>query len=137
MIAYQPIGEGEPLSNVAVSSPFKCVVIIESAVSPSRQTEISRWLVKSGCLFMMAWGPGCSSWDDSVDLANLEQFNFGEVPDDKFVMTTWHEDEPVHEVFEFSKFAAMHPTTEIENTLILHVNGNGKADEFTDMLKNA
>jgi hypothetical protein len=86
---------------------------------------------------MMAWGPGCSSWDDSVDLANLEQFNFGEVPDDRFVMTTWHESEPLLEVFEFSKFTAMHPTIEIENTLILHVNGNGKAHEFTRMLQNA
>jgi hypothetical protein len=137
MIAYQPIAEAGPLPDGVVSAPFKCVVVIESDVSPSRQSEISRWLVEAGCLYMMAWGPGYSSWDDSVDLANLEKFNFNEVPDENFVMTTWHDSEPLQEVFEFSKFAAMHPTTEMQNTLILHVNGHDKAHEFTQMIQNA
>ena len=137
MIAYQPIAEAGPLPDGVVSAPFKCVVVIESEVSLARQSEISCWLVEAGCLYMMAWGPGCSSWDDSVDWANLEKFDFNEVPDEKFVLTTWHESEPLQEVFEFSKFSAMHPTAEMQDTLILHINGKDKAQEFTRMIQNA
>ncbi|WP_456107224.1 DUF7684 family protein [Peristeroidobacter agariperforans] len=114
MIEYQPVTEVGTLPDVRALAPYKCVVIIESSVSVARQVEISRWLVDSGCLYMMAWGPGCSSWDDSVDLANLEQFDFRDVPEDNFVMTTWHESESLSEVFGFSKFAAMHPSTEMQ-----------------------
>ena len=79
----------------ALSSPYRAMLAIESHVSPDWQAKISKWLVHTGCLYMMIWGRECSSWDDSVDLANLEDFGFGEIPDDKFVMTTWNEDEPL------------------------------------------
>jgi hypothetical protein len=70
---------------------------------------------------MLAWGVECSSWDDSVDLANLEAYDFGEIPEESDVMTTWHDDEPLREVFWFAKNSAEHPTVGIENTLILHL----------------
>jgi hypothetical protein len=43
---------------------------------------------------MMAWGRECSSWDDSVDWANIDKFGDSPIPDDECVVTTWHEDEP-------------------------------------------
>src|SRR5215213_4311350 len=101
------------------ASPARVVVIAESAVSPFWQARVSTWLARSGCLYMMAWGENCSSWDDSVDVANLEEFNFGEIPDDRFIMTTWHTDEPLREVFWFSKHNATHPTVEIDRTVLL------------------
>jgi hypothetical protein len=70
---------------------------------------------------MMAWGLECSSWDDSVDISNLKLFDYGEIPDDQFVMTTWHTDEPLSEVFWYSKNTALHPTIEIERTLLVHI----------------
>lgn len=65
---------------IAALAPFRAVVIAEQSVTPAWQSLISDWLVHSGCLYMMAWGQDCSSWDDSVDLANLKFFAFGEVP---------------------------------------------------------
>ena len=72
-------------------------------------------------MYMMAWGQNCSSWDDSVDYANLNEFNYADIPEDKFVMTTWHEKDPLNEVFWFSKNNAFHPTVELKHTVLLHV----------------
>lgn len=77
---YLRIGEFGELPDVGRLKPFKAVVIIETSVSQKRQNEVSDWLVRSGCRYMLAWGPGCGSWDDPVDMANLERFGFGDVP---------------------------------------------------------
>jgi hypothetical protein len=104
------------------NSPNRIVVVIEQDVSSEWQAQISRWIVDSGCLFMMAWGKDCSSWDDSVDHANLEDFNYGEIPDDRFVMTTWHDNEPIEDVFWFCRYTAFHPEVELLSAYIVHIS---------------
>ena len=79
---------------------------------------------------MMAWGKECSTWDDFVDLANLEEFNFEEIPEEKFVYTTWHESESLREVFWFAKNCAFHPIIIMQNTLILHISSKNKKTEL-------
>jgi hypothetical protein len=110
--------------------PFKAVVAVEAIVTPEWQSLVSDWLVRSGCLFMMAWGQDCSAWNDSVDDAHLESFGYAEIPKDQFVMTTWHADEPLSEVFWFSKHCASHPTVEIGSTLLLHISPENREQEF-------
>lgn len=121
-------GEQPPDNFVQICS--RMVVVIEAEVSPGWQTLVSDWIARSGCLYMMAWGKGCSSWDDSVDMANIEAFNFDEIPEDKFIMTTWHEDEPLAEVFWYAKHNAFHPSVELENTVLLHISAEGRAREL-------
>ena len=87
-------------------------------------------MVRVGCLYMMAWGVACSAWDDSVDEANLEAFGYGHIPEDRFVMTTWHERDPLEEVFWFAKYNAHHPTAKLDQTVILHIGGEEKKHEF-------
>ena len=79
---------------------------------------------------MMAWGAGCSAWDDAVDMANLERFDFGDVPDDQFVITTWHRNEPLQEVFRYSKHQAEHPMVQLDQTLILHISASPRREEL-------
>ena len=110
--------------------PFKAVVAVEADVSPQWQLIVSDWLVKSGCLYMMAWGLGCNTWDDSVDLANAKPFGLADIPEDRFVMTTWHSDEPLTEVFWFSKHTASHPTVELDQTLLLHISAESREQQF-------
>jgi len=110
--------------------PFRAVVIIDAPVTQEWQSLVSDWLVHSGCLYMMAWGRDCSSWDDSVDLANLQNFDYGEIPDDDFVMTTWHSDEPLSETFWFSKNTAFHPTIELEQSVLVHIAKTASADQL-------
>lgn len=118
------------LLNISYLNPFRSVVIVEEKVSSEWQSLISKWLVESGCLYMLAWGINCSSWDDSVDYANMQEFDYGEIPEEKLVMTTWHDNETLNEVFWFSKNSAFHPAIDLKNTLILHVSKNNKEKEM-------
>ena len=79
---------------------------------------------------MMAWGIECSKWDDSVDYANMEAFGYGDVPDESFVVTTWHEDEPLEEVFWFAQRAAKHQIEEIRTTVIIDISLQVRRDEL-------
>ena len=119
--------------------PFKAVVIIEAEVTPEWQNKVSEWLVDAGCLYMMAWGINCSDWDSSVDDANLAAFDFQfeEIPEDAFVMTTWHENESLEEVFWFSGSCAMHPSLEIHRTCIVHISLENRATELLKTFREA
>lgn len=98
---------------------------------------ISKWLVESGCLYMMAWGPDSSDWDDSVDSANVEAVGGEVIPDDHFVMTTWHEHEPLSETFWFSEHAASHPTVLIDEAIIVDVAPRERKAELTELFETA
>ncbi|MBK6941551.1 MAG: hypothetical protein IPH13_15335 [Planctomycetes bacterium] len=82
--------------------------------------------------WVVAWGVDCSSWDDSVDLANLERFDFGEIPDDRFVMTSWHEDVSLRDAMSFCKHAA-HSGVNSRHTLLVHISEHG--DERRDLVE--
>jgi len=86
---------------------------------------------------MMAWGRECSRWDDAVDDANLARFEYGEVPEDQCVMTTWHEDETLSELFWFAKALANHPTVPLNHTVLLHIAPNGAETEMREAFANA
>src|SRR6516165_8013507 len=48
-------------------------------------------------------------------------FDYGEIPDDDFVMTTWHANESLQETFWFSERCAMHPSLKLERTYVVHI----------------
>lgn len=110
--------------------PYKAVVVAELKVSEEWQGKVSRWLVDTGCRFMMAWGENCSSWDDSVDVASLEKHGFGDIPEEDFVMTTWHDNETLEDVFFFAKMNAFYMDSPIGNLLFLHIGSEDRHKEF-------
>ena len=82
-------------------------------------------------------GKACSSWDDSVDLANMEQFKDCAIPEDEFIVTTWHDDELLDEVLWFAKMSAHHPTLELQNVLVLHIGMNDREEEIATLFAAA
>ena len=116
---------GHSLPSIEHLAPFRAVVVIEGVVSSDWRADVSDWLVRSGCLYMMAWGQNCSLWDDSVDAANIEAFNFKEIPEDRFVITTWHDDSPLSDAFFFCKRLAVNPAVELPQAILLHVAPSG------------
>lgn len=120
-IIYLHLEPESPLPEIA-NEPTRMILIVEAEVTPEWQTLVSDWIVRSGCLYMMAWGIECSSWDDSVDWANIDKFGEVPIPDDGFVTTTWHLDESLEEVFEFSKNFAVHPVVELPRTILFHIS---------------
>ena len=133
MFRYVRLQKGRLLPDVSDLRPFKAIVVVEDLSARLWRDEASRWLVNSGCLYMMAWGDHCEAWDESVDQANLESFGFGAIPDDKFVVTTWHENEALSEVFEFAKVAASHPKVERDNILVLHIGTEDKHAKYQEL----
>jgi len=129
-VEYVRIIEGEPLPDIAAHAPFRAVVIIDASYSQDWQNEVSVWLVASGCLYMMAWGEGCSSWDDSVDWANIDRFAYLEIPADEFVMTTWHEQQKLDDVFWEAHFAADHGDVALGCSLIVDISAVDRRDEM-------
>jgi hypothetical protein len=111
-------------------SPFRAVVVIDDPVSDEWRGLASEWLVRSGCLYMVAWGLDCSLWDDSVDHANLAAFDYGDIPDDKFVMTTWHDREPLSEAFWFAAHSALHPDIDLTRTLVVHISHEERREQL-------
>ncbi|MEM7054550.1 MAG: hypothetical protein AAF446_08375 [Pseudomonadota bacterium] len=129
-VSYLRIKPDQQQRLVHEYAQFKAVVIAELDVDSDFRHTISKWLVESGCLYMMAWGKECQKWDDSVDYANLEAFDFGEIPESSFVMTTWHDNESLLEVFWFAKFCARHPEVDLKDTLLLHISENNSDKEI-------
>lgn len=125
------------LPDITSWRPFRAAVLVEAAVDEQWQARASEWLVQSGCLYMVAWGVQCSSWDDSVDLATLEKFDYGNVPDEEFVMTTWHENEPLSDALFYLKNNAIHPTTDLPHTLIVHIASDAKEYELLSVYADA
>jgi hypothetical protein len=117
--------------------PSKFVVVVEAEVSGEWQQRVSDWIVASGCLYMMAWGRECSTWDDSVDLANIDQWGAGPVPEAGFVVTTWHDDEPLVEVFWFAKSVAQHACIDLVDTIILDISTASRKDELLRLYEAA
>ena len=117
--------------------PFKAVVIIEQSVLPNWRADVSRWLVESGCRYMMAWGIDCSSWDDSVDYADLERHDYREIPESEFVMTTWHENESLEDVFWFAKHCALHQVHDLSDTIVLHIAASENQAEIERLYEQA
>ena len=97
--------------------------MIEAVVTYAWQKLVSDWIVESGCLYMMAWGSECSTWDDSVDWANIDRFGAGPIP----------ENEPLSEVFWFAKTLAQHPSVDLVQTVILHISAVSKKDELLSL----
>lgn len=134
---YIHLRPGNAPPRLDAAAPFKAVVVIDADVTPEWQGQISDWLVRGGCRYMMAWGRDSSTWDASVDQANLVKFNYGEIPDEDFVMTTWHADEPLEETLWFSQFCAMHPSLELQTTCIVHISSEGGEGQMLKALRDA
>lgn len=136
-MVYVRLTPASQLPDLAALRPYKAVVIVEETVTPARQAEISRWLIASGCVYMMAWGEDSASWEESVDHANLAAFEFGEIPDDCLVITTQHGHESLREVFWFSKHTAMHPCFPLHNIVLLHLSPDEREKEFRAAYRSA
>ncbi len=102
--------------------PYQAIVLVRRPVDNDWRNRVSDWLVASGCLYMHAWGEECSKWDDAVDWAMLAAFDFGPIPDEQRVMTSWHEEEDLEELFDFVKLVALHGRVPLETSWVIDIS---------------
>jgi hypothetical protein len=134
---YLHLKPGGALPRLDGVAPFKAVVVVDCDVTPEWQAQVSDWLVRNGCRYMMAWGKKCGDWDSSIDEASLAVFDSGETRSDDFVMTTWHENESLQETFEFSERYAMHPSLALERIYLIHIAPESRATELLNTFRAA
>lgn len=83
--------------------PFVAIVVAcDPNITVEQQAHISTQLVERDCRYMLAWGINASTWDDSVDMAYLNTDPNFSPPDDRHVMTTWHDNESLDTVVWFA-----------------------------------
>lgn len=132
---HLPVGQTPP--SLEGHPPFKAVLVIEQPADAAWRGLVSEWLVRSGCLYMSVWGDDCETWHDRVDLANLSAFDFGDIPDDAFVLTTWHAHEPLTEALWFAVNCAEHPMVALDQTIIIHISAEARKAELLNDCRKA
>jgi len=117
--------------------PFIAIVLVDAEVLETWMWDACRWLVAAGCRYALVWGQDCEAWHDAIDDASLEAFDYDDIPEDRFVLTTWHEDEDMEEVFWFAKHRAAHPVVPLNTTLVLHLAATARQDEIEALYAQA
>lgn len=92
-------------------SPFRgsdfalLLVVLDPEINLEERTGVSREIIRENCRYAVCFGVDCSRWDDSIDWVHLETDDSYNPPDDRLVMTTWHEEEPLDEVVKWFRWA--------------------------------
>jgi hypothetical protein len=116
--------------------PFIAIVLVEDEVLETWQWDASRWLVESGCRYLLAWGKDCAAWNEAVDEAFQESVDYEDVAPERQVSTACFEDEDMDEVFWFARHRAAHPGA-LNATLILHIAAAPRKDEIEALYADA
>jgi hypothetical protein len=120
------------LCQVRQAEASRVVLVAEITTSQAYKETIAKELAQGNCLYFMAWGSESEAWHDAVDMANIEQFDFLDIPQERFIMTTWHEDEPLSEVLCFCKNSAFHALVELKHTVLLHVSPEPREQDLLE-----
>lgn len=133
IIRYLHLAPDADLPVLADPGPFKAIVLVESTPDQLWLWDACRWLVSSGCRYLLAWGKECEAWKEAFEDAHLEMVNYEDVPPEQAVLATSHEDEDMEEVFWFSKHRALHPAIELKTTFIVHVADVPRQQDLEDL----
>jgi len=136
-LTYLHLRPHEDLPPLGQFPPFLAVLIVEAVCEESWRWELCRALAASDCRYLLAWGEYCADWAESADDAHLEAFDYDEIPTDRLLMTTSHEEEELEEVFWFARHRARHPALQLAHTVILHVGERGRKDALEALYAQA
>jgi len=115
---------------------FKTILVADAEVQETTMWDISRWLIESGSLYVLAWGKDSEQWREAVEDAALEAVNYEDVPAERRVLVTGHEDDDLEEVFWFAQHRAAHPA-DLKQTLLLHIADAPRREELEDAYRDA
>ena len=77
------------------------VCVADATVTSDERARVSAEIVTAKCRYAVCWGYDCSSWDTAIDCAYIETDENFSPPDETFVMTTWHDGEPIEDAIDF------------------------------------
>lgn len=113
-------------------SKFRLILVSDTTSPYEWKKAVADLLVNGGCGFAACWGVDCKEWHDAIDDANIDQFPEQDIPDEAFIMTSWHDDETIDEAFWFGKYCARSDSFDMHETVILH---HGQIDRENELLE--
>jgi hypothetical protein len=126
------------LSPVAGADFAAMLVVASDDVTSEEQVALSDALVTQGCRYAVCAGHDCSSWDDSIDFAFLRTDPDFDPPDERFVMTTWHDGESLDEVAWYFLWSTEFGDYAPCNFLVVILDGSAAFEvEVTSALRGA
>lgn len=81
-------------------------------------------------------GHNASSWDDSVDSAFIDTDTDFDPPDDRLLMTTWHDGEAISDVVSFALMNTNFDTHHFHDYLALMIGHNEIEAELLATIQN-
>lgn len=129
-LSYLHIRPHEDLPPIDRYPPFLAVLVVDAVCDEMWRWDACRWLAASQCRYLAAWGEACEDWAESALDAQLEAFDYEDIPAEKLLMTTSHEDEDLEEVFWFARHKARHPALQLGQAVIIHIAERGRKQEL-------
>jgi hypothetical protein len=133
---YRHLSPSSELPSLEGLRQFKAVVVVEADVLETMMWDVSRWLVDSGCLYALVWGKDSEQWREAIEDASLEAADYEDLPAERQVQVTSHEDDDLDEVFWFARHRAAH-AADLKQTLILHLADVPRRDELEAQFRDA
>ena len=109
------------------------VCVVDETVSEDERASISEAIVAAKCRYAVCWGYECSEWDTAIDYAHIATDPNFDPPNDAFVMTTWHDAEPIEDAIEFWWMNTCFEDYQSTNFAVLVI---GEADSLTAKISN-
>lgn len=95
------ISEGVLPPVYPIQVPHYVLLLCRGDVDPDWQCEVAKWIVHSTATTVAAWGPHTTKWDDAIDWALILEQHEGRLDPNRFVLTAWHDHEPIEDTLEF------------------------------------
>lgn len=119
-LSYLHLQPGQSLPALDLP-PFRVAVVVEAIVGMPWRIAVCDWLAQAGCMYLLAWGPDGTLWDDVMDETCVGRIVDGEEPEDYFIVTSWRDDCSLTEFFADCKRWSDHPDVDLQRTLLLHI----------------
>ena len=136
-VTYLHLADGQPVPPLRQGPPFKAAVIIEQDCGKEWRAALCKWIVHSGCLSASTWGTSCEVWHDEIDHVNLSDFDWGDIPGDAFVLTSWHDHGELSEALFFVAECVEHPHVPLEVAIIIHISEEERKAELLAAFEKA
>ena len=134
-LIYQRLKLNQPPKLKSTELKFRLILVSDTKSSYEWKKAVADVLVNSGCGFAVCWGVDCKEWHDAIDDANIDQFPEQDIPDQAFIMTSWHDDETINEALWFAKYCARSEHFDMRETVILHHGHIDRENELIELFK--
>ncbi|MBL4786889.1 MAG: hypothetical protein JKY49_15860 [Cohaesibacteraceae bacterium] len=131
MIKYVSLIDQGDLPKLGDLKSFTCIILIGESTPVAHQLEICKWLVDSGCKWIMAFGQDCEIWHDTSCSVVADMTS--DTTAGQNIMTTSHRDQTIDEVLALAKLSMQ----KFDNILMLDVGEDGNQDMLQTLFDEA